>query len=144
MQKLLVCLLSVALMLSACGKDDDVENTNSEPNTEKSENLKSTEKTKKEALLNEKWSKIAGNPELFRAEYNKFTPVQQYYFCSAFSLGAMSASKPATASAMVSYFLGLGVEKYSQGINDKTYYAFDIGKNVLRYELVVNYITKVT
>ena len=84
--------------------------------------------------------KIAGNPELFAAEYNKFTPVQQYYFCSAFSLGAMSASKPATASAMVSYFLGLGVEKYSQGIDDKTYYAFDMGKNIFRYELVVNYI----
>jgi hypothetical protein len=55
-------------------------------------------------------------------------------------MGAMSASKPATASAMVSYFLGLGVEKYSQGIDDTTYYAFDMGKNIFRYELVVNYI----
>ena len=50
----------------------------------------------------------------------------------------MSVSKPETASAMVNYFLGLGVVKYWQGIDDETYAAFDSGKHIFRYELVVN------
>ncbi len=39
---------------------------------------------------------------------------------------------------MVNYFLGLGVAKYNQGIDDSTYSAFDSGKHIFRYELVVN------
>ena len=53
-------------------------------------------------------------------------------------MGAMSVSKPETASAMVNYFLGLGVVKYGQGIDDMTYPAFDSGKHIFHYELVVN------
>lgn len=136
MQKKLALLLSFLLALSACGNDEEKDAAQKEK-TVVSENTITDEKA---ALLNDKWGKIAGNPELFMNEYNKLSPAQRYYFCSAFSMGAMSASKPATASVMVSYFLGLGVEKYAQGIDDKTYYAFDMGKNIFRYELVVNYI----
>lgn len=137
MKKVLALLLCSALMLSACGNDEDNANTDVAKKDMVTKNsLQNKDQTKKE----DKWLKISGNPELFLEEYNKFTPAQQYYFCSAFSMGAMSASKPATASAMVSYFLGLGVEKYAQGIDDNNYYAFDMGKNIFRYELVVNYI----
>lgn len=136
MQKLLVFLLSSILFLSACGKDEEDTSSENKNDTATVENIKTETKT----VTKDKWRKIAGNPELFSKVYAEFSPAQQYYFCSAFSMGAMSASKPATASAMVSYFLGLGVEKYSQGIDDKNYYAFDMGKNIFRYELVVNHI----
>ncbi len=138
MHKSLALLLSLSMVLSACGKDDEAESAGKVVNTEVSGTV--NDSIQQSENKNEKWSKIAGNPKLFMKEYNKLSEVQQYYFCSAFSMGAMSASKPATASAMVSYFLGMGVEKYSQGIDDKTYYAFDMGKNIFRYELVVNYI----
>ena len=140
MQKLLVCLVSACMILSACGDDSESKKNVVNSETNASENIESAANMKNQSSEEAKWVKIAGNPKLFKAEYKKFTPAQQYYFCTAFSLGAMSASKPTTASAMVSYFLGLGVEKYSTGINDMTYYAFDMGKNVFRYELVVNYI----
>ena len=137
MQKKLALVLSLMLALSACGKDETPENSDQVENVVTSDGGAVNEKT---FVQDDKWGKIAGNPELFVNEYNKLNSVQQYYFCSAFSMGAMSASKPATASAMVSYFLGLGVEKYAQGIDDTTYYAFDMGKNIFHYELVVNYI----
>lgn len=138
MKKSLCLFLSACLLLAGCGKDDD-----SDVVAEKEAELgikQVSMNTNKENKQNDKWAVISGNPQLFLNEYNKFTPAQKYYFCSAFSMGAMSASKPATASAMVSYFLGLGVEKYAQGIDDNNYYAFDMGKNIFRYELVVNYI----
>lgn len=137
MQKIFVFLLCATMMLASCGKDeatDQAQNQNTDT---------AVETVSEDAAIAaniDKWSQIAGNSELFSNEFNKFTPAQQYYFCSAFTMGAMSASKPATASAMVSYFLGLGVIKYSQGIDDKNYYAFDMGKNIFLYELVVNYI----
>lgn len=138
MNKSLCFLLGVCLMLCSCGKDDEVESNADSQNLVSTEQVAHTTEALDEQDI--KWSRIAGNPELFLHEYNKFSPAQKYYFCSAFSMGAMSASKPATASAMVSYFLGLGVEKYAKGIDDNTYYAFDMGKNIFRYELVVNYI----
>ena len=138
MKKFLILSLSAVLLLSACGKDEEEQDEAEKSAVEVSQ--KNTIATKNKSNEKEKWSVIAGNPQLFKSEYEQLSPAQQYYFCSAFSMGAMSASKPATASAMVSYFLGLGVEKYSVGIDDKTYYAFDMGKNIFRYELVVNYI----
>ena len=74
----------------------------------------------------------------YEKAFKQLNDVQKYYFCAAFSMGAMSVSKPETASAMVNYFLGLGVVKYGQGIDDMTYPAFDSGKHIFRYELVVN------
>ena len=138
MKKLLAFLLCSTVMISACGNNDEETETDTDKGAV-TQNVKIKNKVKKDPQA-EKWRKIAGNPKLFKGEYDKLSPAQQYYFCSAFSMGAMSASKPATASAMVSYFLGVGVEKYAQGIDDKTYYAFDMGENIFRYELVVNYI----
>ena len=137
MKKELSLLFSVCALLFGCGKDEEADISSDDSIVATDE--QKLNKINTIAQKKDKWSKIAGNPELFLKEYNKFTSVQKYYFCSAFSMGAMSASKPATASAMVSYFLGLGVEKYGQGIDDNNYYAFDMGKNIFRYELVVNY-----
>lgn len=137
MNKSLYFLLGACVLLFSCGKDDETEVVNEQDQEITEQASQAVNPIDKH---DEKWSKIAGNPKLFLKEYKKFTPAQQYYFCSAFSMGAMSASKPATASAMISYFLGLGVEKYNKGIDDDTYYAFDMGKNIFRYELVVNYI----
>lgn len=134
MRRILTFILCSVMALSACGNDEETDNNTKETQTSSAEEVSAS------SQVDNKWGRIAGNPELFLNEFNNLSAVQQYYFCSAFSMGAMSASKPATASAMVSYFLGLGVEKYNQGIDDKTYYAFDMGKNIFRYELVVNYI----
>ena len=41
---------------------------------------------------------------------------------------------------MVNYFMGLGVVKYRQGIDDSTYEAFNAGKNVFLHESLVNTI----
>lgn len=83
------------------------------------------------------WEQIAGRPEIFNQEFAKLSDVDKYYFCSAFTIVAMSVSKPDTASAMKNYFLGLGVAKHNRGIDDETYKAFDFGKNIILSELVV-------
>ena len=55
-------------------------------------------------------------------------------------MGAMSVAKPTTASAMVNYFIGMGVVQHQRGIDDETYKAFDFGKNIFHFEPVVNTI----
>lgn len=140
MKKILTLLLCSMFALSACGNDEEQTENNSVANNEAKNKVVKAEPNPQADVLNEKWKKVIGNRKLFKAQYDKLSAAQQYYFCSAFSLSAMSASKPVTASAMISYFLGVGVEKYSQGIDDNTYYAFDMGKNIFLYDDVVNYV----
>lgn len=128
MQKFWILLACSVLILNACGKKEEQKKAVTLNN--------SSEVTLQEPNVQD----FSQEPENFINKYNGFSDVQKYYFCAAFSMGAMSVSKPATASAMVGYFLGLGVVKYDRGIDDETYLAFDLGKNVFRNELVVNYI----
>jgi len=139
MKKFLALLLCSTVILSACGKDDETTTDNEQSNVTQSQKAE-VSSSKKQYIPDGKWKKVIGTPKLFQAQYDNLSAAQKYYFCSAFSMSAMSASKPVTASAMISYFLGVGVEKYSQGIDDNNYYAFDMGKNVLLYVNVVNYI----
>lgn len=127
---LLSCLL---ILLSACDgeKAEEPENTAAETKTEAQ--VSAVQKKKL-------WESVKGEPEIFSEKFSGLDKTQKYYFCAAFSVGAMSVSKPATASAMVKYFIGLGKARYGQGIDDATYQAFDFGKNIFRYELVVNKI----
>lgn len=141
MKKLLVILSCVAFILSACGKEEN--NTaesvhvaeNADDGKIKIDDIKPDEG--RDFL-----EKVVNNPSSFGKEFRKFTPAQQYYFCAAFAMGAMSATKPITASAMVNYFMGLGVAKYNEGINKDTYTAFNLGKNTFRFESIVNVILK--
>ena len=130
MKKQLAMLLCMTALLISCGKDDDnADSQSTQPeNAATEQNAGSYDKV------------LAGDVTSFMKEYESFSDVRKYYFCAAFSMGAMSVSKPATASAMIGYFLGLGVVKYDRGIDDETYYAFDLGKNAFRYEAVVNHI----
>lgn len=133
MKKLIAMLSFLALFLSACDNKKAEESTENAPETTaQAESLPETDNS------NELWQNINGEPANFEKAFDQFNEVQKYYFCAAFSMGAMSVSKPETASAMVNYFLGLGVVKYGQGIDDSTYPAFDSGKHIFRYELVVN------
>lgn len=141
MKKIFVMLGCVALLLSACGKDD----SNKTQNTSEKTQVQSVEKNETNArtLSGGKLTKKATeDTERFFTEFNKFDPAQKYYFCAAFAMGAMSVVKPITASAMVNYFMGLGVAKYGVGINEETYKAFNAGKNTFRHENVVNAILK--
>lgn len=133
MKKLIAVLSCLVFFLSACDNKKTEENTENTPQPVANANMK-TENN----VSNELWENINGEPANFEKAFDQLNDVQKYYFCAAFSMGAMSVSKPETASAMVNYFLGLGVVKYGQGIDDMTYPAFDSGKRIFRYELVVN------
>lgn len=127
------CLL---MLLSACDgekaeKAENPENTVADNSAEEQATVPQNENL---------WESVKGEPEIFSEKFAGLNETQKYYFCTAFSVGAMSVSKPATASAMVKYFIGLGKAQYGQGIDDATYRAFDFGKNIFRYELVVNKI----
>ncbi len=135
MKKLIVMLGCLAFLVSACDNKKE-ENTNTEAQVQAETDVQQSEN--ETSASDELWQKISGEPANFEKAFNQFNEVQKYYFCAAFSVGAMSVSKPETASAMVNYFLGLGVVKYGQGIDDSTYSAFDSGKHIFRYELVVN------
>ncbi|MCI5634589.1 MAG: hypothetical protein MR350_03920 [Alphaproteobacteria bacterium] len=133
MKKLIVMLGVLACLLSAC------DNSSKEPEkTPAATTEPQVQNTEAAVQSSELWTNINGEPANFEEAFNQLNDVQKYYFCAAFSVGAMSVSKPETASAMVNYFLGLGVAKYNQGIDDSTYSAFDSGKHIFRYELVVN------
>ena len=148
MEKIVVILGCVALLISACGKNDEQK--------QKNENKGAAEvvaDVKNNALLEERENlpeavyyeddftrKVAGDSKKFTDEFKKLSDPQKYYFCAAFAMGAMSVAKPITASAMVNYFLGLGVNKYQIGINDETYVAFNAGKNTFLHENIVNQI----
>ncbi len=131
MNKLIALLASAVFMISACDNQKADETTVTETETQ----ISNEEPTVVHA--DNLWEDIAGEPDNFNEKFAKLSDVEKYYFCAAFSMGAMSVSKPATASAMVNYFLGLGVVKHGEGINETTYKAFDFGKNIFRYELVV-------
>ncbi len=136
MKKLIALLGCLAFFVSACDNKKNEENTavaeKASQNEEVAETAQSTEPS------SELWQNISGEPANFEKAFAQLNDVQKYYFCAAFSVGALSVSKPETASAMVNYFLGLGVVRYGQGIDDSTYEAFDSGKHIFRYELVVN------
>lgn len=157
MKKIVVILGCAAILLSACGKDDSKEakkTDTAEVTTEVSEVVSAEEI---DALVNdvdgenlpeavvfedEFTKKVGGNAEKFKKEFQKLSEPQQYYFCAAFAIGAMSVAKPITASAMVNYFLGLGANKYNVSINDDTYMAFNAGKNTFLHEELINVILK--
>lgn len=130
MNKFLALIAGVALILCAC------DNNKVEEETQNSVTQQSAVEVDTSATG--WWKDIAGEPENFHQAFDKLSETQKFYFCVAFSMGALSETKPATASAMVSYFFGLGLARYGQGVDEANYQAFDFGKNVFRYELVVN------
>ena len=154
MKKIIVILGCAAILLSACGKKDNQNKADGQQVQEQTatenivldqQNVGDVDVTLEEETLpeakygeDEITKKIDGNPQNLEREFAKLSSAQQYYFCAAFAMGAMSAAKPITASAMVTYFMGLGVAKYNVGINDKTYMAFNAGKNVFMHEELVN------
>ncbi|MBR3676144.1 MAG: hypothetical protein IKN71_03305 [Alphaproteobacteria bacterium] len=150
MKKIMVILGCTAILLSACGKKDEdkktqeagTEITQSTPTAEL-ENIGSEENAQEAVYFEDDFTKkVAGDTAKFKTEFKKFNEAQKYYFCAAFAMGAMSVAKPITASAMVNYFLGLGVNKYNVGINDENYLAFNAGKNTFLHESIVNVILK--
>ena len=149
MKKIIVILGCAALLLSACGKKDEDKQKNTAETTEVSEVISAEEidvVTEEEEIApvsvyeDEFTKKVGGDAEIFKKEFKKLSEPQQYYFCAAFAMGAMSVAKPITASAMVNYFLGLGVNQYNVGINDDTYMTFNAGKNSFLHEELVNVI----
>jgi len=127
---LLSCLL---ILLSACDGEKANESENTAAETKSEEHISAGQ-------AKNLWESVKGEPEIFSEKFAGLDKTQKYYFCAAFSVGAMSVSKPATASAMVKYFIGLGKAQYGQGIDEANYQAFDFGKNIFRYELVINKI----
>ncbi|MBR1600563.1 MAG: hypothetical protein IJ677_03190 [Alphaproteobacteria bacterium] len=124
-------ILSCFMVLTACGKDDD-NGVQKKSDIEQIENVQD----KNEDIV----KNSSDVKQKFFAKFETYTPAQKYYFCAAFAMGAMSVAKPVTASAMVNYFMGLGVAKYNEGINEENYKAFNVGKNVFRNEKLVNII----
>ena len=131
-------LVFLILILNACGGSDEQSAQNV---SEENDIAESTiEETVDSAVSQDLLRIIAKDPKNFQHEFKKMDTAQKYYFCAAFAMGAMSVAKPATASAMVNYFLGMGVVQYNRGIDDETYKAFDFGKNIFHFEPVVNTI----
>ena len=163
MKKIIVILGCAAILLSACGKKQ--EQSDAAKQQEQVQNQEQfsdfpAEAEDGSAIVNtadnefgdeenlpptkyfedELTRKIAGDSHNLEVEFAKLSDAQKYHFCAAFAMGAMSAAKPITASVMVTYFMGLGVAKYNVGIDDKTYVAFNAGKNVFFHENLVNTI----
>ena len=134
MKKLIAILGCIVVLISSCGKDDstDVQKVTEDV----------TVKQKINDDVNKKVKNNVKDTENFCKKFELYTPAQKYYFCAAFAMGAMSVVKPVTASAMVNYFMGLGVAKYNVGIDDETYQAFNEGKNTFRNETLINAILK--
>lgn len=137
MKKLIVILGCAAALLSACSKDDGTEKQNSAVKAEV-QNVNNAS----DGNVNELATDDDDDADTFFVKFNEFNPAQKYYFCAAFAMGAMSVAKPVTASAMINYFMGLGVAKYNVGIDEETYKAFNAGKNSFRNENFVNAILK--
>ena len=164
MKKIIVILGCVTVLLSACGKKEQqkqetqqkqaVEQTQNQQVSKEAQPLAETIKaTAADVVLDDEETlpqakyvedvltkKIDGDSEKLMQEFSKLNDAEQYYFCAAFAMGAMSAAKPVTASVMVTYFMGLGMAKYNVGINDRTYMTFNAGKNVFMHENLVNTI----
>ena len=132
--KKLVVLFFLAMFLTACGKNDN------ETSSEQKSIAENTINFPKQTVSRDLLKIVSTNPVFFRREFKKFSKAEKYYFCAAFTMGAMSVAKPVTASAMVNYFIGLGVVENDRGIDDVTYRAFDFGKNIFHFEPVVNMI----
>lgn len=133
MRKVLMLLSCAAFFISACGKDETKDTGAAEAQKQRAD-------TVEYAAASNLMSAIEKSPTEFMQEFKQCSDAQRYYFCAAFAMGAMSVSKPVTASAMVNYFMGLGVARYSQGIDDDTYAAFNAGKHVFQNEALVNMI----
>ena len=165
MKKIIVILGCAAVLLSACGKKDNQNQTDEQQQVQEqtaAETLAQTAQQNDAEMLqkagetdatlddeplppakyfeDEITKKINGDSQNLETVFSDLSDAQQYYFCAAFAMGAMSAAKPITASVMVTYFMGLGVAKYNIGINDKTYMAFNAGKNMFMHENLVNKI----
>lgn len=138
MPKYFVWLVCGLLTLAACDNKTADEKT-LPPQPEKVETSPLKQQIKHN-IANNMLQKISVNQDDFLTEFQKLDAAQQYYFCAAFTMGAMSVSKPITASAMVNYFMGLGVVQHNRGIDENTYMAFDFGKNVFHFDKIVNTI----
>ena len=138
MKKIIVILGCVLLLFCACGKSDKQEAEQTVDTLQNSDAVVIEDVKARED--GELIAKMMKKPQNFSKEFKKLDGAQQYYFCAAFAMGAMSVAKPITATAMVNYFMGLGVAKYNVGINDETYKAFNAGKNTFRSEKLVNLI----
>lgn len=138
MPRYFVWLVCGLLVLAACdNKTTDEQNL--PPHNEKMQ-TSSLKQQIKHNIANNMLQEISVNQDNFLKEFQKLDAAQQYYFCAAFTMGAMSVSKPITASAMVNYFIGLGVVQHNRGIDEDTYMAFDFGKNVFHFDKIVNTI----
>lgn len=126
--------LSLLVTITACDNKKTAENMSE---NDASQNIAYTIK---HSVSKNLLQTVADDQNLFLKEFNKLDAAQQYYFCAAFTMGAMSVSKPITASAMVNYFIGLGVVQHNRGIDENTYMAFDFGKNVFHFDKIVNTI----
>ncbi len=148
MKKIIVILGCAVFLLSACGKKDEDKQKKTATTTEVSEvisaeeiDVLAEEEVAPVSVYEDEFTKkVGGDAQIFKKEFKKLSEPQQYYFCAAFAMGAMSVAKPITASAMVNYFLGLGVNQYNVGINDDTYMTFNAGKNSFLHEELVNVI----
>ena len=137
MKKQIAILGCFLLLLNACGKSDE-----STAQTEDDLVGFEIEETVGPSVSKDLLQVVARDSKDFRGEFKKFDAAQKYYFCAAFAMGAMSVAKPTTASAMVNYFIGMGVVQYKRGIDDDTYKAFDFGKNIFHFEPAVNMILR--
>jgi len=145
MKKILVILGCVMFIFSACGKDDDSAKTEQTSVKQPAQTEVAKDKKIKDKVIDsdDDFTKmIVKNPQLFNQEFAKFTEPQKYYFCASFAMYGLWRVKPITASAMVNYFMGLGVAKHNVGINDETFPAFRSGRNSCRHEALSDYIIK--
>lgn len=140
MSKKIAFICCLLLFATACGKNEEKEETLVQEEEVAVAQSNVSEHVIKPAFSRDLLKIIAQDQKRFKSEFDGFDEAQKYYFCAAFTMGAMSVAKPVTASAMVNYFLGLGVMKYNRGIDDETYRAFDFGKNIFYFETAVNTI----
>lgn len=123
--KKLLFILSTVLLINACGKSD-----------EQNENKVAEEQI---AAVPADISPSVGH---FLTDFERFSEAQKYYFCAVFTIGAMSADMPITASAMRNYLLGIGAVRYTGGINDEVLQAWNYGKDIFRHEDMMNAVVE--
>jgi hypothetical protein len=133
MKKFVVLLSGLLFCLCACDNNKSAEKQPEEKTPE-------VVAEPQAADVSAEWRQINDEPEKFMAEFAKLDEIGKYYFCTAYTIGALSASKPTTAAAMINYFFGLGLVKYNQEMNDNIFRNFNFGKNIFRFETVAEYI----
>ena len=141
MKKIFVVLGCAMLLLNACGKEEE-KTPSTNPTAENVKSVVTDKQENKDKVTedDEFIRKTVQNTQEFMTEFNKFTEPQKYYFCASFAMYGLWKVKPVTASAMVNYFMGLGVAKYNVGINDETFEAFRFGRNACHHEALSDYI----